>query len=364
MPAANASALASATDSETAPALNAENASRSLRRGLVSLAILVALAGGLILAVPGLHGVAHTLAHMQLGWIAAAIALEILSCLGYVLAFLQVFETAPLRFGGRVALTELAFGTAVSLGGAGSVAVGAWLLIERGAPPARVAERSVVLFLVTSAVNVITMTVVGLALFLGILPGPDNPLLSAVPAAVGITVLTFFLALPRLSEIAGARRAPGRIQRLLETTAESVRDTRDLLFKPDWRIVGAFAYLWCDIAVLAVCFAATGHSPSLAAIVLAYQIGYLSNLIPIPGGIGVLDGSMIGMLVLYGVAATPAAAATLVYHAIALWIPAMWGTAAFLILRRTRHQPLTLRPPLAERRRLRADRRSRPDRDG
>jgi uncharacterized membrane protein YbhN (UPF0104 family) len=208
------------------------------------------------------------------------------------------------------------------------------------------------------------MTIVGLGLFIGILPGPDNPRLSAIPAAVGITVLAFFLALPRLSEIAAARRAPGRIQRLRETTAESVRDTRDLLVKPDWRIVGAFAYLWCDIAVLAVCFAATGHSPPLAAIVLAYQIGYLSNLIPIPGGIGVLDGSMIGMLVLYGVAATPAAAATLVYHAIALWIPAMWGTAAFLILRRTRHQPLTPRPPLAERRRLRADRRSRLDRDG
>ena len=77
---------------------------------------------------------------------------------------------------------------------------------------------------------------------------------------------------------------------------------------------------------------------------LAYQIGYLSNVIPIPGGIGVLDGSMVGMLVLYGVAATPAAAATIVYHAIALWIPAMWGTLAFLILRRTRHEPLTPRP--------------------
>ena len=215
MPATNDSSLAPAIDTETAPVLDAKKASRSLRRGLISLAILVALAGGLILAVPGLHGVGHTLAHMQLGWIAAAIALEILSCLGYVLAFLQVFETAPLRFGGRVALTELAFGTAVSLGGAGSVAVGAWLLIERGAPPARVAERSAVLFLITSAVNVITMTLVGLALYVGILPGPHNPLLSAVPAAVGITVLAFFLALPRLSELGAAHRAPGRIQRLL-----------------------------------------------------------------------------------------------------------------------------------------------------
>ncbi len=341
----------------TVPALDAENASRTLRRGLIALAILVVLAAGLILAVPGLQGVGHTLAHMQLGWIAAAIALEILSCLGYVLAFLQVFETTPLRFGGRVALSELAFGTAVSLGGVGSVAVGAWLLIERGARPGRVAERSAVLFLVTSAVNVITMTVVGLALVVGILPGPRNPLLSAVPAAVGIVILAFFLAVPRLSELAAARRAPGRIQTLLTTATESARDTRDLLIKPDWRIAGAFAYLWCDIAVLAACFAATGHSPPIAAIVLAYQIGYLSNVIPIPGGIGVLDGSMVGMLVLYGVAATPAAAATIVYHAIALWIPAMWGTLAFLILRRTRHQPLRPRPTLAVRRRLRADRR-------
>ena len=109
--------------------------------------------------------------------------------------------------------------------------------------------------------------------------------------------------------------------------------------------------------MLAACFAATGHSPPLAAIVLAYQIGYLSNVIPIPGGIGVLDGSMVGMLVLYAVAATPAAAATLVYHAIALWIPAMWGTLSFIILRRTRHEPLTLRPTLAARRQRRADRR-------
>jgi uncharacterized membrane protein YbhN (UPF0104 family) len=101
----------------------------------------------------------------------------------------------------------------------------------------------------------------------------------------------------------------------------------------------------------------------LANIVLAYQIGYLSSLIPIPGGIGVLDGSLIGMLVLYGVSATPAAAATIAFHAIALWIPAMWGTVAFLILRRTRHEPLVLRPTRSERRRLRGKGHDDPDRE-
>jgi hypothetical protein len=53
----------------------------------------------------------------------------------------------------------------------------------------------------------------------------------------------------------------------------------------------AIDYLWFDIAALFACFAAAGHPPPLAPVVLAYQIGYLSNSIPVPGGIGVLDGS-------------------------------------------------------------------------
>jgi hypothetical protein len=54
-------------------------------------------------------------------------------------------------------------------------------------------------------------------------------------------VLAFFPALPRLSERGASKRVPGRVQTLLKMTAESVRDTRDLLLKPDWRIIGAFA---------------------------------------------------------------------------------------------------------------------------
>jgi uncharacterized membrane protein YbhN (UPF0104 family) len=328
-------------------------ASRRLLHGLISLAVLLALVIGLVLAVPGLRGVGRTVADMQPSWIAAAVALEVLSCVGYVIAFLQVFDRAPVRFGARVALTELAFGAAVSLGGAGAVTVGAWMMIERGAPPERIVERSAVLFLLTSAINVITLALAGLALFTGVLPGPSNPLLSALPAAGAIAVLGFFLAIPRLSAGPLATRGPGNLRKLLETSVQSIRDTRDLLFRPDWRICGAIAFLWCDIGVLAACFAATGHTPPITTIVLAYQIGYLSNLIPIPGNVGVLDGSLVAMFVLYGVGATTATAATVVYHAIALWVPAMWGTVTFIVLRLTKSKPLELRPPLAERRRLR-----------
>lgn len=333
-----------------------EDPGRSLWRGLISLAILVALVVSLVLAVPGLHGVGEAVAGMHVGWLLAAVALEILSCVGYVIAFLQVFDRAPLRFGARVALSELAFGAAVSLGGAGSVAVGAWLLVERGGNPARIAERSAVLFLLTSAVNVVTLALAGFGLWTGLLPGPHNPLLSLVPAAVGTAVLALFLALPAITDRLAAKRSPGRWRTLLTEFASSIRTTRRLLTTRDWRIVGAIAFLWCDIAVLAACFAAAGFVPPLSTIVLAYQIGYLSNLIPIPGNIGVLDGSMVGMFVLYGVSATTATAATIVYHAIALWIPAMWGTIAFIILRKTRHEPITLRPPREVRRQRRLQR--------
>ena len=65
----------------------------------------------------------------------------------------------------------------------------------------------------------------------------------------------------------------------------------------------------------------------------------------VPGGIGILDGSMIGMLVLYGVGGTVATAATLVYHVISLWVPAILGTVAFILLQKTKKQPVVLRNP-------------------
>ena len=334
-------------------------AGKSLWRNLIWLAVLVALAVGLLLAVPGLRGVAHTVSRMSLRWLILGVVLEILSCAGYILAFLQVFERSPIRFGARVALTELAFNSAVSLGGVGSVAVGGLLLVERGGDPTRVAERSAVLFLLTTAINVLTLILAGFLLWLGVLPGNQNPWLSVFPAAFCTVAFLAVLAVPHYTERLAARRAPGRLRTLLEETAISIRLTEQVLFRWDWRIIGAIAYLWCDIAVLMVCFAAAGPVPPVAVVVLAYQIGYLSNVIPVPGGIGVLDGSLVGMFALYGGTATSlATAATVVYHAISLWVPALWGTVAFVILRRTRGRPIILRPTTSERRRLRRARRS------
>ena len=202
----------SADQSSQPEQVDAAKARRSLRNGFITLILAGALVVGLLLAVPGLKGVASTVSNMKAQWVLVAVLLEILSCASYVLAFLQVFDRAPFRVGARVALSEEAFGAAVSLGGVGSLAVGGWLMVERGASPRRIAERSAVLFLYTSAINVITLILAGLGLFLG-LPGPSNPLLSILPAVVGVVVLALFLLLPRYVDRIVRRTGPGDSKR-------------------------------------------------------------------------------------------------------------------------------------------------------
>ena len=60
----------SAEPSQAQP-VDAAKARRSLRNGFITLVLAGALIVGLLLAVPGLKGVATTVSHMKAGWIAA-----------------------------------------------------------------------------------------------------------------------------------------------------------------------------------------------------------------------------------------------------------------------------------------------------
>ena len=76
----------------------------------------------------------------------------------------------------------------------------------------------------------------------------------------------------------------------------------------------------------------------------------MANTLPIPAGIGVLDAGLTGALARYGVAPAHAAAAVIVYHAIALWVPGLGELCAYLRLRPRLSNPAApiirpLRPP-------------------
>ena len=141
---------------------------------------------------------------------------------------------------------------------------------------------------------------------------------------VGIAAV---LALPNL--VSSGRIQSGWLRDLLC----GIRGAQRALACPHWRLSGAVGFLGFDIAMLWVTFAATGHRLPATALIVAYIVGYLANLIPIPGGVGVLEGGLAGMLILYGAPPTEAAAAVLVYHAIAFWIPSLGGPAGYWRLR-------------------------------
>ena len=100
-------------------------------------------------------------------------------------------------------------------------------------------------------------------------------------------------------------------------------------------LAGAAGYMLFDVAMLGVCFAAFGNDvPPAGVLLVAYIIGQLGSLIPIPGGIGGVDAGLIGTLALYGVDPADAAVAVIAYRGLLLSIPALLGLPALAVLRR------------------------------
>jgi hypothetical protein len=124
-----------------------------------------------------------------------------------------------------------------------------------------------------------------------------------------------------------------------------ISEAEHVLRRPTGRLGGAVGYLGFDKAVLGPTLHAVGYNPPLATLLLGYLIGYLANLIPVPGGIGVLEGGLAGTLILYGAPASQTAAAVLISHAIAFWIPSLGGLTAYHHITRQPPNTTDAEPP-------------------
>jgi uncharacterized membrane protein YbhN (UPF0104 family) len=293
---------------------------------LATAALLIALSVSLLLSVPGLQPVVHAIGEIDPLWVVLAIALELASCLSFVIIFRLFFDRVGARDARALAWTSMASGALLPGGGVGGYAIGGWLVHLTGAPTRWIVRRSSGLFFLTSGVNSAAVIGSGLLLAVG-LAGPHDFARAALPILLAGTATVVVLAVPWL---AGRR---GTAPAWVEGIAVGIRDAERAGRHPSWRLVGAFGYLGFDIAVLWVAFTAVGHAPPLPGLILGYSIGYLANSLPVPGGIGVLDAGLAGALLLYGASPVHVVAAVLVYHAIAFWIPSLGGLIAYARLR-------------------------------
>jgi uncharacterized membrane protein YbhN (UPF0104 family) len=323
-------------DEPRLPASTPEGDAHRLRNGVIWAVVLAILLLGIGLAIPDLRSVLDRVANASWGWLLLGVGLEIASCVGYVGVVRLVLKRGPAPIIRRLAWAEMAFGAVVPVGGAGGLAVGAWVMRARGASWSRVANRSAVIFLLTSALNALVLGLAGIGVWLGIGSDRSGVTYGLLPGGLALAGLAAFMLLPHVSEPPEARghALRHRVQSTLHGLGIWVRDTEAVAFSRDWRLIGAPAYLLCDIAALWACLRAVGVNPPLLALVVGYQLGYLGNLLPVPGSIGVLDGGLVAALVLYKLPVAPTAAAVILYHTIALWIPTLGGTWGFISLRR------------------------------
>jgi uncharacterized protein (TIRG00374 family) len=325
---------------------------RSLRKralGVMALLAVVVLVAGL---APGLDEVRAKLRGADPGWLAVGVALEGLSCLSYVLMFKPIFcRRMSWRSAYELGVSELAVGSLIPASGAGGLVLGAWALRKGGMPAAEIAQRSVAFFVLKSAANFVAVAVLGVLMFAG--TGPSfSPLLTILPAGLAVAAIAGVVVLarslrPRDLTLLGRSRRSAAIVHGIEAFRTGLIEAGAIARTGDWRVLaGSLGYWAFDNAVLWACFAALGHTPAVTVILMGYLLGQLGGLLPIPGGLGGIDGGLIGTLVVYGVPVASAAAAVLAYRLILFWLPLLVGAHAYTRLRRGLNDPS--RPDLCD----------------
>jgi uncharacterized membrane protein YbhN (UPF0104 family) len=308
-----------------------------MRRSLLVLGGIVLVVAAAIVLLPGLGSLRDRFAGAQPGWLVLAAVLQLGSCASYVLAFRAVFcRRMSWRTSTEIGLSELAANSVFSIGGAGGLALGAWILRRGGLATAFIARRTVAFFLLTSLANVGFLMLGSLALASGLLNGSPGFVLAVLPAIGGALAIALALAARRMAGALAKRSMRARIVAAAEAAGAGVDEALTLLRSGDLPLViGAAGYLLFDVAMLGVCFPAFGNDvPPVGVLLVAYIVGQLGGLIPIPGGIGGVDAGLIGTLVLYGADATDAAVAVIAYRGLLLAIPALLGLPALAVLRR------------------------------
>lgn len=320
--------------------------------GFAAFAVLAVVA--LYYLVPRLAGLDDTWHRVESGdpyWLLLALIFTIGSFAGYVAMFRGVFVRAGNQIGWRESYQITMAGNLAArvfaAGGAGGVVLTAWALRKSGMSARQVADKSVSFVALTYMVYALALVVFGVGLRVGLFPGPAPFGVTVPPAVIGGLALVTGLAIAvvptdfqrRIEPLAGGSgivaRTGRRLANVPAAASAGIRDAVAHLGSRDPALLGALAYWIFQIAVLWAAFRAFGESPPLAVLVMGFFVGMFGNLLPAPGGVGGVEGGMIGALVAFHVEPGLAFVAVLVYRAFVFWLPMLPGVVAYFQLLHT-----------------------------
>jgi hypothetical protein len=214
-------------------------------------------------------------------------------------------------------------------------------------PRRLVADKTLTFLILTYLPYMGALIVCGFGLNFGLFSGTAPFGLTVVPAIVAVVLTALGVAtvlVPtdlqrRLDGFAGRRGRVARVaQKLANAPAAASAGMRDALAHlrhPDPALAGAILFWGFQVAVLWAAFRAFGAAPPLAVLTMAFFVGMFGNLLPMPGGVGGVEGGMIASLAAFDIEAGQAVVAVLVFRAVTFWLPMVPGVVAYFQLRRT-----------------------------
>jgi putative heme transporter len=328
----------------------------ALTRRRAALFVVFVLSGVAFLyfVLPNITGFGKTVHRIEGGdrwWLAVGVCFELLSFAGYIVLFRAIFVTKEGSIGWResylITMAGLAATRLFALAGAGGVALTAWALRGSGMGSRVVATRMLAFMVLLYVIYAGSLLLAGIGLATGLLPGGGSFAITIVPAIVATVLLAgaaMVAMLPKDLERRLARSAFGstRLAHVLRRAAAApalarggVRTAIECARSRRAGLLGAPAWWGFDICVLWAAFHAFGTAPAFSVIWMAYFVGMFGNLLPLPGGLGGVEGGMIGAFAAFGVDFKLAVLAVLAYRAISFWLPTLPGAIAYFQLRRT-----------------------------
>lgn len=322
------------------------------RPGRAQLVRLVAEIGALALGVhlllPQLSGLERTgeqLARATWWLPVVVVVLEAASLLAYG----QLLTTTMGRSGPRprwglvqrTVVVGLSLGRTLPAGSAAAFAVTVQALGRSGVDRVAAATALATSSLLSSVVLAALLPIgVALALTTGEVGGAIVSAVAVAAAVLAVAAVTpLALRHPdRLAAVSGrlartVARGPLRRRVDPEAVAAGVRhgvdgirallaDRRTLASSTGW----ALANWLLDVGVVLVVAATIGRGTPLGAVLLAYLVAQLAAAVPItPGGVGVVESAMIGVLVAAGSPAAAATATVLGWRLVSHWLPIAVG---------------------------------------
>jgi hypothetical protein len=340
-----------------------------MRRAAAVGLLVGAIVGG-ISQSHQLRNATHLLTHPHWGWFGVAIGLETVSMAVFALLQQHLLRAGQIKvgLGPMVGITLAANALALSL--PGGVAWGApWVfrrLRRRGA------DKTLAGWVVLVAGGLGSF-----ALFLVVVAGVEiggshGPVADARAPMAALALLPLLLAVGVL--LARRSSRPRVVLRLAERTTAvlpfgrrikdavaglAIRMHRVRLHPRAWAALGGLAVLnWVvDCACLVACVWAVGWSVPWRGVLLAYGLSQLTACLPIiPGGLGLVEGSLTVLLVTSGMPANEALASVVMYRIVSFWlvVPVGWGAWGYIALTEHRSDLSRARRAPADPRRLTA----------